>query len=237
MDINIKKFEERYSQNINYFGDQPSTLFSKTKELILQHFSKRIIDKLKIVEVGAGQGRDSIALAKLLPNSIVYCTDAAIAGIKTAQENIRNAQLSDRIITEVQDVFAKYKDDLKEADLIFASLCLHYHKDTTMPNDLLKETNMLFKNVVDSLLPNGLFVFSVVSEKDENFGKGEEIGKDMNVWKFDGRIYNFFNEKRIYSILSENKCKILLIDVCSEKYNPHTDRLLASYIVVAQKVN
>lgn len=236
MDTNTKKFEERYLINKNYYGKSPSTLFKKTKRLLKERFRINKKPSIKILEVGAGQARDSIALARLFPSSKIFCTDSSNSAIRTAKQNIQKAGLTHQITAAKQNVFEAYKEKYNNSDILFANMCLHYHRDTTIPAEFVDETLQVFKHAIQSLSHSGLFVFAVNSDKDEYFGKGEEIGKNSGVWKFDDRIRHFFTRKFIEETLENNECQMLFIAHISENYDPNIEREQQYYIVVAEKL-
>ena len=88
-------WEKNFSSKPEMFGLEPSEPAKKSLKL----FQEKNINK--IVELGAGLGRDSIFFAK---NSIhVSALDYSVSGIKIINEKAANQNLSKNISTKIFD--------------------------------------------------------------------------------------------------------------------------------------
>ena len=178
-------WEKSFSNKPEMFGLEPSLSAKKALKL----FQKKKIDK--IVEIGAGLGRDTIFFAK---NSI--CTtalDYSSLGIKAINQKANKENLSNYISTKLFDVREKlpFEDNSTEACYSHMLYCM-----ALTTNDLEKLNNEILR----ILKPNGINIYTVRHTNDGDFKKGIHRGEDL--YENDGFIVHYFSEEKVHSLLN-----------------------------------
>ena len=167
------------------FGLTPSLSAKKALKL----FQEKRIDK--IVEIGAGLGRDTIFFAK----SLIHITalDYSSSGIKVINQKTNKDNLSNHISTKLFDVREKlpFKDNSIEACYSHMLYCMAF---TT--NDLEKLNNEILR----ILKPGGINIYTVRHTNDGDFKKGIHRGDDL--YENDGFIVHYFSEEKVNSLLN-----------------------------------
>lgn len=167
---------DKYYKTENLFGEP-------FPELI--HFFATYPTKGKILDLGCGQGRDSIPLARLGFN--LTGIDNSSVGI--AQMN-RIAKVENLALTgKVTDIFEF--DNFSEYDFILLDSMFHFTK-----NDKKKETDFI-KRILSKIKENCLVVFCV-----QDTGKKIEI---LNKTIDDEKIMNRLVDKKIKYIFEDTK--------------------------------
>ena len=166
------------------FGLEPSIPAKKSLEL----FKKQNITK--IIELGAGLGRDTIFFAQ---NSIhVKALDYSLSGIKVINEKSKKLNLSNFISTKIFDVREKlpFEDNSVEACFSHMLYCM------ALTNNDLENLNHEIHRI---LKPNGINIYTVRHINDGDFKKG--IHRGENLYENDGFIVHFFSKDKIKSLL------------------------------------
>ncbi len=167
------------------FGLTPSLSAKKALKL----FQEKKINK--IVEIGAGLGRDTIFFAK---NSIhTTALDYSASGIKAINQKTNKENLSNYITTKLFDVREKlpFEDNSIEACYSHMLYCM-----ALTTNDLEKLNNEILR----ILKPEGINIYTVRHINDGDFQKGIHRGEDL--YENDGFIVHYFSEKKINSLLN-----------------------------------
>ena len=175
-------------------------------------FAKKIIplikkrDLKKILDLGCGDGRDTIYFAKNGFSVLaVDFSENAIEKLKKEliQRNIKNVKC------KVMDISTDLKY-MKSCgfDVIYAHLSLHYFDDET--------TTKIFNELHRILKKNGLIFIKVKSINDPLYGKGKLIEKDMFLYD---HIRHFFSKEYMREKL--RKFKILRMRKTSSVYHKH----------------
>ena len=167
------------------FGLTPSLSAKKALKL----FQEKKINK--IVEIGAGLGRDTIFFAK---NSIhTTALDYSASGIKVINQKTNKENLSNYITTKLFDVREKlpFKDSSIEACYSHMLYCM-----ALTTNDLEKLNNEILR----ILKPEGINIYTVRHINDGDFQKG--IHRGENLYENDGFIVHYFSEKKVNSLLN-----------------------------------
>ena len=151
----------------------------------------------KVIELGAGLGRDSIffALNKLSVCALDYSHSAIdIINKKVSEKNLNN------LTTKVFDVRKKlpFKDNSIDACYSHMLYCMALTS---------KDISNLNNEILRILKPNGLNIFTVRNEYDGDFQKGISRGEDM--YENDGFIVHFFTKKKIQSLMNGFNNEIL----------------------------
>ena len=166
------------------FGLEPSLPAKKSLEL----FKESKISK--IVELGAGLGRDTIFFAK---NSIhVTAVDYSSSGLKVINDKAQKQNLLNFVSTKLFDVRKKlpFEDNSIEACFSHMLYCM------ALTTEELKYLN---NEICRVLKPNGINIYTVRHTKDGDYKNGIHRGEDL--YENDGFIVHFFSKDKINSLL------------------------------------
>ena len=166
------------------FGLEPSFPAKKAIELFKEHKIK------KIIELGAGLGRDTIFFAK---NSIhVEALDYSPSAIKVINEKAEKRNLSNYISTKIFDIRKKipFKDNSVDACFSHMLYCM------ALTNIELESLN---NEICRVLKPNGINIYTVRHTNDGDYRKGIHRGEDL--YENDGFIIHFFSKDKVNSLL------------------------------------
>ena len=178
-------WESNFSSKPEMFGLDPSEPAKKSLKL----FQEKKINK--IVELGAGLGRDTIFFAK---NSIhVNALDYSGSGIKIINEKAEKQNLSKYISTKIFDVRKKlpFEDNSIEACFSHMLYCMAL---------TLNELENLNNEIYRILKPNGINIYTVRHTNDGDYKKGIHRGEDL--YENDGFIVHFFSKEKVNSLLN-----------------------------------
>ena len=167
------------------FGLEPSISAKKA----LNFFKENKINK--IIELGAGLGRDSIFFAK--NNLKIQALDYSSSGIEIINHKIKKDNLSNYISTKLFDVREKlpFKDNSVDACYSHMLYCM-----ALTTKDLEKLNNEIHR----ILKPNGLNIYTVRHTNDGDYKNGKHIGEDL--YENDGFIVHYFSEEKVNSLLN-----------------------------------
>ena len=177
-------WESNFSSKPEMFGLDPSIPAKKSLKL----FQNQNISK--IIELGAGLGRDTIYFAK---NSIhVVALDYSQSGIEAINQKAKKNSLSNSITTNFFDVRKKlpFEDNSVEACYSHMLYCMAL---TT------SELENLNNEIYRVLKPNSINIYTVRHTKDGDYKNGIHRGEDL--YEKDGFIVHFFSEKKVKSLL------------------------------------
>jgi len=185
LDKQSQYWEDNFSSKPEMFGLTQSLSAEKSLKL----FQEKKIDK--IVEIGAGLGRDSIFFAKNSINTIAL--DYSLSGIKVINQKIKKNNLSNFISTKLFDVRKKlpFEDNSIEACYSHMLYCM-----AMTTKDLKKLNNEIHR----ILKPGGINIYTVRHTNDGDFKNGIHIGEDL--YENDGFIVHYFSEEKVSSLLN-----------------------------------
>jgi SAM-dependent methyltransferase len=179
-----KIWDKVYSNDSAFFGEEPSDFAQKCYSDFKRYDVKRLL------ELGCGQGRDSIFFAS---NDLdVYAIDSS----KVAIENINQKIKGKNIALHLSHFEAR--QELPFDSSRFDAIYSHMFYNMRFTNEELK---FLFKESSRVLKNNGLLYFSVRSDKDVFYNKGKKIGG--NIYEINGFQIRFFTKIQIKSFLSD----------------------------------
>jgi len=176
-------WEKNFLSKPEMFGLEPSKAAIST----LKKFKEKKINK--IVEFGAGLGRDTLFFAK---NSInVIALDYSPAAIKIINKKVLEHNLSNFISTKIFDVRKKlpFKDNSIEACFSHMLYCMAL--STT-------ELKYLNSEICRILKPGGINIYTVRHTGDGDYKNGTYLGE--NLYENDGFVVHFFSEKKVRKI-------------------------------------
>ena len=185
LDQQSQHWEINFSNKPEMFGLNPSLSAKKALKL----FQEKKISK--IVEIGAGLGRDSIFFAK--NNINTKALDYSSSGIKIINHKIRKNNLSNLISTKLFDIRKKlpFEDNSIEACYSHMLYCM-----ALTTNDLEKLNNEIQR----ILKPGGINIYTVRHINDGDFQNGIHRGEDL--YENDGFIVHYFSEEKVNSLLN-----------------------------------
>jgi len=184
LDQQSQHWEKNFSSKPEMFGLEPSIPAKKSLEL----FKKQNITK--IIELGAGLGRDTIFFAQ---NSIhVKVLDYSLSGINVINKKAEKLNLSNFISTKIFDVREKlpFEDNSVNACFSHMLYCM------ALTNNDLENLNNEIHRI---LKPKGINIYTVRHANDGDFKKGIHIGEDL--YENDGFIVHFFSKDKVKSLL------------------------------------
>jgi SAM-dependent methyltransferase len=183
LDQQSQYWEKNFLSKPEMFGLEPSEAAINTLKTLKEQNIK------KIVELGAGLGRDTIFFAK---NSInVEALDYSLAAIKTINKKALKHKLSNFISTKIFDVRKKipFEDNSIEACFSHMLYCM------ALSTSELKYLN---SEICRILKPGGINIYTVRHTDDGDFKKG--IHRGENLYENDGFIVHFFSEEKVREI-------------------------------------
>jgi len=179
-----QQWESNFSCKPKMFGLEPS----KPAKNALKIFKNNKVNK--IVELGAGLGRDSIYFAK---NSIhVEALDYSQSGIKNINQKIKQNNLSNLIKAKIVDVRKTLPFKNNSIEGIYSHMLYCMALTTLDLESLNKEIHRILK-------PGGINIYTVRHTNDGDYKKGIHRGEDM--YENDGFIVHFFSKNKINSLL------------------------------------
>ena len=177
-------WEKKFSSKPEMFGLEPSIPAKKSLEL----FKKQNITK--IIDLGAGLGRDTIFFAQNLIH--VNALDYSPSGIKVINKKAEKQNLSNLISTKIFDVRKKLPFESNSIDACFS----HMLYCMALTNIELENLN---NEICRVLKPNGINIYTVRHTNDGDYKKGIHIGEDL--YENDGFIVHYFSKDKINSLL------------------------------------
>ena len=177
-------WEKNFSSKPEMFGLEPSEPAKKSLKL----FKEKNINK--IIELGAGLGRDTIFFAK---NYIhVTALDYSSSGIKVINEKAEKQNLSKNISTKIFDIRKKLPFEDESVDACFSHM-LYCMALTSL------EIESLNNEIFRILKPGGINIYTVRHINDGDYKKGIHRGEDL--YENDGFIVHFFSKEKVKSYL------------------------------------
>ncbi len=180
-------YDDHYKED-EYFGAPYNGLIN---------FFEQYKSKGTVLDLGCGQGRDSIPIAKMGFN--VIAVDHSKVGI----DNLASKALSHglKINTVVADVYNISID--KNIDIVLLDSMLHFYK-----NDVEKESEFLIK-ILNELKEEGVFVNFILKGKNREGILKKIIAKSEFEWEILSENYVDYPEAASkYHMLAIRKLKV-----------------------------
>ena len=198
-----------YNSDNRFFGEEPSNFAL----LCISHMKANNVKK--VLELGAGHGRDTIFFASngIEVEALDYSSTAIDILNKIAEEK--------RLSIIKSQTFDVAKNPLPFADGYFDAVYSHMLFNMRFSEE---ELHFAFSEIRRVLKPKGLNFFSVRNSNDKSYGKGREV--DKGIFDIDGFQIRFFTQKQIQGLVSTEGFEILWI---KEEYEePVTIYLISS---------
>ena len=178
-----------YSIN-DYFGTGPTILAKLAHNILQKHAFKSIL------ELGCGQGRDSIFFANLGCN--VIATDISENAIKFV-EQIKHEQNLQNLQLFIHDTLLPLNFMNMSFDLVYSNLALQFFN--------LEQLTNIFSNIKKVMKKNSFLLFSTKKSGDKYFNFGQKLSQ--NSFEYGGITRYFYEKKLIEKILKEQNFTIL----------------------------
>ena len=183
LDQQSQYWEKNFLSKPEMFGLEPSKAAINT----LKTFKEENIKK--IVELGAGLGRDTLFFAK---NSInVEALDYSPAAIKIINKKILEHKLSKLVSTKIFDIRKKLPFEDNSIEACFSHMLYCMALSTA-------ELKYLNSEICRILKPGGFNIYTVRHAGDGDYKNGTHIGEDL--YENDGFIVHFFSEEKVKKI-------------------------------------
>ncbi len=179
-------WDETFLAKPDMFGLDPSEPAAKAAE----QFERE--GKREILELGSGQGRDTLFFARR--GFQMIAADYSQAAVETIVSKAQSAGLSHQIAAVRQDV----REQLAFPDESFDACYSHmlFCMALTTP-----ELERLSREVWRVLRPGGLNVYTVRHTGDAHCGTGIHRGEDL--WEVGGFIVHFFNREKVIHLAKD----------------------------------
>jgi SAM-dependent methyltransferase len=201
-----------YSEDPSFFGQESSWPAKKLPGLLENQAG------LKILELGGGQGRDSLFLAsKGFDVTMIECSEI---GLAQTESSARKRGLSGLVHLVHDDLKERIPFPSGHFDACYSHmfLCMPLSRD---------RLRALFSEISRVLKPGGIHAFSVRNNHDAHYGQGDQ--SEDQVFERDGFAVRFFDEDMIREFSTD-----LQIEEISEFQEGELPRIL--YFAVARKL-
>ena len=176
-------WERTFASRPSMFGDEPSYPAQKSATLF------KAENKLRLLELGGGQGRDSVFYAR--EGFDVTVLDYSDTGLREIQAKAEAADVGNRIRTLVHDIRTPLPFDTARFDAVYSHML--YCMALTSA-----ELVALSAEIWRVLVPGGLNVFTARTKQDAHYGTGTHRGEDM--YEVGGFIVHFFDRAKVEAV-------------------------------------
>ena len=180
LDAQLRYWQEAFVRNPDMFGTLPSDPARTAAEI----FKKE--NKTAILELGGGQGRDTIFLAK--NGFLMTVLDYSESAVGAIADKARKLSLAGYITVCQHDVRVGLPFADESMDGCYSHML--YCMALTTP-----ELEFLSRELRRVLRPNGLHIYTVRNIKDPHYGKGINHGENM--YEVGGFIVHFFSRAMV----------------------------------------
>jgi len=178
-------WENNFSSKPEMFGKDPSIAATIAAKTFKENKFK------KILELGPGQGRDTLFFAKSGFN--IEALDYSSSGVKDIINKSKEYKLDSSLNAKIFDVRKKLPYENETFDGCFSHMlyCMAFSIDEI--EKLNNEVNRVLKK-------GGINIFTVRNTSDGDYNNGTHRGEDL--YENDGFIVHFFSEHKIKMLLS-----------------------------------
>lgn len=177
-----RKFQSLFEKDNNYWNTYYNLNPPQTQdESLFARYITKYLQKGKIlVDLGCGNGRDSLFFEKLgLKVFAIDASESAINALKTIESS------------KIQFV----NGDFVHNDIIYNHQVDYFYSRFTIHAIDKNEETELLKNVINTLVEGGMFFIEVRSIHDEKYGKGKQVEK--NTYLLDGHLRRFVDMEEL----------------------------------------
>jgi len=176
-------WERTFASRPSMFGGEPSYPAQVAAVLF------KAEDKPRVLELGAGQGRDSLFYAH--SGFDVTVLDYCEAGLREIQAKAEAIGVADRIRTLVHDVRAPFPLEAASFDAVYSHMLFCMALTSA-------ELVALSAEIWRVLVPGGLNLFTVRTRQDAHYGTGIHRGEDL--YEVGGFIVHFFDRAKVEAV-------------------------------------
>jgi SAM-dependent methyltransferase len=173
-------WEKTFSERADLFGVEPSHPAQRASEAFKKDGA------VKILELGAGQGRDTIFFAR--QGFQVSVLDYSKEGLEAIEKKAQDLGLSQSITTLRHDI----RQALPFADESFDACYSHMLYCMALTT---AELEFLSREVLRVLKPGGLNIYTARNTSDKHYETGIHCGEDM--WEVGGFVVHFFGREKV----------------------------------------
>lgn len=165
----------------------------ETPSLFAQFASKQMEGGKSLLELGCGNGRDSVYfMAKGMNVTAIDASDGVIEGLQKKYQDENICFICDDFVCSSAIFVGQY-------DYIYSRFSLHAINER-------QETEVI-KNVCEGLKQHGKFFIEVRSIHDEIYGKGKQVGR--NSFIYDGHFRRFVDINELVDKLQQCDFKVV----------------------------
>lgn len=183
IDAQRAHWEQTFASKPTMFGDQPSYPAQQAAVLF------KAEGKQKVLELGGGQGRDSLFLART--GFDIAVVDYSDVGLQELRRKATESGTDERIHTLVHDI----RKPLQFVASSFEGVYSHMLYCMALTE---AELVALSAEIHRVLVPGGLNVFTVRTKEDAHYGTGIHRGEDM--YEVGGFIVHFFDKAKVQAV-------------------------------------
>jgi len=178
-------WENIFSSRPEMFGTAPSVAAIKSVET----FKKEKLTN--ILELGGGQGRDSLFFAQ--SNFTVQVLDYSQSGVDSITKQANTLGLAERITVKNHDIRKPlpFKDESFDGCFSHMLFCMAF---------TIKELKGLTNEIHRVLKTGGINIYTVRHTEDADYGNGIHRGEDL--YETGGFIVHFFSTEKIKQLSS-----------------------------------
>ncbi len=178
-------WDRTFSRHPNMFGKDPSDPVRKAVELFKQE------GKLKILELGCGQGRDALFLAQC--GFQVHALDYSEKAVAAVRRRARVLGLSASVTAMRHDVRnpLPFGDESVDACYSHMLYCMALTES---------ELGSLSREIWRVVKPGGLNVYTARNTNDPHYGKGIRRGEDL--YEMGGFVVHFLSREKVRRLAS-----------------------------------
>ena len=178
-------WEKNFSSKPEMFGKDPSVAAIEAAKIFKENNLERIL------ELGSGQGRDTLFFAKNRLN--IEALDYSPSAVKNIINKSKEYKLDNFINARIFDVRKDLPYENETFDGCFSHMlyCMAFSIDEI--EKLNNEVNRVLKK-------GGINIFTVRNTSDGDYNNGTHRGEDL--YENDGFIVHFFSEDKIKRLLS-----------------------------------
>ena len=173
-------WDKTYSGTPSMFGEEPSEPGKKAVDIF------RAKGNATILELGAGQGRDTLFFAR--SGFRVHALDYSDAGVAAINEKSKALGLSNLVTPLCHDVRQPLPFDDESIDACYSHMLFCMALTTAELEFLANEVRRVLK-------PGGICMYTVRHTGDAHYGKGIHRGEDM--YEVGGFIVHFFSRDQV----------------------------------------
>jgi SAM-dependent methyltransferase len=183
LDAQSEHWERTLAEHPDMYGVEPSWPARKAADIFIRE------GITKVLELGGGQGRDTIFFAR--SGLQVHVLEYTEVGVKAISKKAQEVDLAGRIVAMRHDVRKPLPFGDKSFDACYSHMLFCMALATP-------ELERLFSEVRRVLKPGGLNIYTVRHIRDPHYGTG--IHRGENMYEVGGFIVHFFSKQKVETL-------------------------------------